>query len=91
MQAELYGQRAAQAVRRESAAALKGAYLKRYGIPARMFNGVRVSLDGKWHRSRSNSAGDSAAADCQRRAEMRLRVAEGVTSEVASVGQIGCS
>ena len=30
-----------------SASSLKGAYLKRYGIPARMFNGVRVSLDGK--------------------------------------------
>ena len=30
-----------------SAASLKGAYLKRYGIPARMFNGVRVSLEGK--------------------------------------------
>ena len=30
-----------------SAAPLKGAYLKRYGIPARMFNGVRVSLEGK--------------------------------------------
>ena len=30
-----------------SAASLKAAYLKRYGIPARMFNGVRVSLEGK--------------------------------------------
>ena len=30
-----------------SAAPLKGAYLKRYGIPARMFNAVRVSLEGK--------------------------------------------
>ena len=30
-----------------SAASLKGAYLKRYGIPARMFNAVRVSLEGK--------------------------------------------
>ena len=30
-----------------SAASLKTAYLKRYGIPARMFNGVRVSLEGK--------------------------------------------
>ena len=30
-----------------SAASLKSAYLKRHGIPARMFNGVRVSLDGK--------------------------------------------
>ena len=30
-----------------SAASLKSGYLKRYGIPARMFNGVRVSLEGK--------------------------------------------
>ena len=30
-----------------SAVSLKGAYLKRYGIPERMFNGVRVSLEGK--------------------------------------------
>ena len=30
-----------------SAVSLKGAYLKQYGIPARMFNGVRVSLEGK--------------------------------------------
>ena len=29
------------------AASLKVAYLKRYGIPARMFNAVRVSLEGK--------------------------------------------
>ena len=30
-----------------SATSLKSAYLKRYGIPARMFNAVRVSLEGK--------------------------------------------
>ena len=30
-----------------SAASLKSGYLKRYGIPARMFNAVRVSLEGK--------------------------------------------
>ena len=29
------------------ATSLKGEYLKRYRIPARMFNGVRVSLEGK--------------------------------------------
>ena len=29
------------------ATSLKSDYLKSYGIPARMFNGVRVSLDGK--------------------------------------------
>ena len=30
-----------------SATPLKGAYLERYGIPARMFNAVRVSLEGE--------------------------------------------
>ena len=30
-----------------SATSLKKAYLKRYGIPARMLNGVGVSLEGK--------------------------------------------
>ena len=30
-----------------SASSLKSEYLQRYGIPARMFNGVRVSLEGK--------------------------------------------
>ena len=49
--AELYGrvQRKlfAEVAAGRSAAALKSGYLKRYGIPARMFNGVRVSLEGK--------------------------------------------
>ena len=31
----------------ELPASLKRVYLQRYGIPARMFNGLRVSLDGK--------------------------------------------
>ena len=31
----------------KSAASLKTGYLERYRIPARMFNGVRVSLEGK--------------------------------------------
>ena len=49
--AELYGQVErrlfAEVSAGRSAASLKSAYLKRYGIPARMFNGVRVSLEGK--------------------------------------------
>ena len=49
--AELYGQverKLFVAVAAGRAAApLKSDYLKRYGIPARMFNGVRVSLEGK--------------------------------------------
>ena len=49
--AELYGrvQRKlfADVTAGRSATLLKSAYLKRYGIPARMFNAVRVSLEGK--------------------------------------------
>ena len=49
--AELYGRVErkvfAEVAAGRSAAALKSAYLKGYGIPARMFNGVRVSLEGK--------------------------------------------
>ena len=49
--AELYGrvQRKlfAEVMAGRSAASLKNEYLKRYGIPARMFNGARVSLEGK--------------------------------------------
>ena len=37
----------ADVVAGRSAASLKSVYLQRYGIPARMFNGVRVSLEGK--------------------------------------------
>ena len=48
---ELYGrvQRKlfAEVAAGRSTMSLKSAYLKRYGIPARMFNAVRVSLDGK--------------------------------------------
>ena len=49
--AELYGRMQrklfADVAAGSSASSLKAAYLKRYGIPARMFNGVRVSLEGK--------------------------------------------
>ena len=49
--AELYGhvQRKlfAQVAAGQPAASMKSEYLRRYGIPARMFNGVRVSLEGK--------------------------------------------
>ncbi len=48
---ELYGRAErklfAEASAGRSAASLKSRYLKEYGIPARMFNGVRVSLEGK--------------------------------------------
>ena len=49
--AELYGKVErrlfAEVAAGRSATSLKSQYLKRHGIPARMFNGVRVSLDGK--------------------------------------------
>ena len=49
--AELYGcverKLFAEVSTGRSATSLKSGYLKRYGIPARMFNGVRVSLEGK--------------------------------------------
>ena len=50
-----------------SAASLKGGYQKRYGIPARMFNGVRVSLEGKVASAREQqkaAGGQPGAADC---------------------------
>ena len=37
----------ADVVAGRSAASLKSDYIKKHGIPARMFNGVRVSLEGK--------------------------------------------
>ena len=37
----------ADVVAGRSAASLKSNYIKKHGIPARMFNGVRVSLEGK--------------------------------------------
>ena len=43
MERRLFGQVAAG----RSAALLKSGYLKRYRIPGRVFNGVRVSLEGK--------------------------------------------
>ena len=49
--AELYGRVEhklfADVAADRSASSLKSAYLERYGIPARMFNAVRVSLEGK--------------------------------------------
>ena len=49
--AELYGRVEhklfADVAADRSATSLKSAYLERYGIPARMFNAVRVSLEGK--------------------------------------------
>ena len=49
--ASLYGQMQrklfADVAAGSSAASLKSAYLQRYGMPARMFNAIRASLDGK--------------------------------------------
>ena len=48
-----------------SATSLKNAYLREYRIPARMFNGVRVSLEGKIasvREAREVAAGQPATA-----------------------------
>ena len=49
--AELYGlverKLFADVAAGRSAASLKSDYIREHGIPARMFNGVRVSLEGK--------------------------------------------
>ena len=49
--AELYGRAErklfADVATGKSARSLKGVYLRRYGMPARMFNAIRVSLEGK--------------------------------------------
>ena len=49
--AELYGQVQrklfAEVAAGRSGAPLKNAYIKEHGIPARLFNAVRVSLEGK--------------------------------------------
>ena len=72
--AELYGrvQRTlfAEMAAGESAASLKSEYLERYGIPARMFNAVRVSLEGK---ARSVREGQKLRVDDLRRRIARAK------------------
>ena len=85
--AELYGrvQRKlfAQLAAGQSAASLKSEYLRRYGIPARMFNGVRVSLEGKvasvkeQQKLRLDSLG------------RRIARAEGQIADAAQRGRLG--
>ena len=79
--AELYGQVQrklfAEMVAGRSAVSLKSTYLERYGIPARMFNAVRVSLQGK---AVSVRKGQKLQADSLRRrisrAEKQIAQAE---------------
>ena len=58
--AELYGQVErklfAEVAAGQSATSLKSVYLRRYGIPARMFNAVRVSLEGNMSSVRETMA-----------------------------------
>ena len=67
-----------------SAASLKSAYLERYGIPARMFNAVRVSLEGQGRRrsASSRSCGrmlwGGALRGLSGRFPMPLKVADGI-------------
>ena len=65
-----------------SAASLKGAYLKRYGIPARMFNAVRVSLEGKVASVREQQK--LRLDDLQR----RMACAERQVSDAADYGRL---
>ena len=79
--AELYGQVQrklfAEMAAGRSAVSLKSTYLERYGIPARMFNAVRVSLQGK---AVSVRKGQKLQADSLRRrisrAEKQIAQAE---------------
>ena len=65
-----------------SATSLKSAYLERYGIPARMFNGVRVSLDGKVASVREQQK--LRLEDLQR----RMARAERQVSDAADYGRL---
>ena len=52
-----------------SAAPLKSDYIREHGIPARLFNAVRVSLDGKVSAVRAAqrfAGGQPGAANCSR-------------------------
>ena len=83
--AELYGRVErklfAEVAAGETAASLKSGYLKRYGIPARMFNGVRVSLEGKVASVREQQ---KLRLDSLGR---RIARAEGQIAEVAERGR----
>ncbi|MYH12348.1 MAG: IS200/IS605 family element transposase accessory protein TnpB [Rhodothermaceae bacterium] len=62
----------------QSAVSLKRAYLKRYGIPARMFNAVRVSLEGRMASVRAQQPLRLDSLDRRiARAERRIRAAAG--------------
>ena len=65
-----------------STTSLKSAYLERYGIPARIFNGVRVSLDGKISSVRETMA--------LRRESLQRRIAraEEQTADAAEHGRL---
>ena len=71
----------AQVAAGQSAARLKSEYLGRYGIPARMFNGVRVLLEGKVTSVKEQQ---KLRVDSLRR---RIGTAEGVISKVAQGGR----
>ena len=62
------------------ATSLKGPYLERYGIPARMFNAVRVSLDSKVSAMR--------AAQRLQQGSLQRRIAQ-AERQVAKAGEQG--
>ena len=85
--AELYGrvQRKlfADVAGGRSPGSLKRVYLERYGIPARMFNAVRVSLDGKISSVKEQQ---KLRADSL---QQRIARADGQVSDVAERGRMG--
>ena len=85
--AELYGRVErklfAEVAAGQSAPSLKSEYLKEYGIPARMFNGVRVSLEGKMASVREQQK--LRRDDLQR----RIARAERQVSDAAERGRQG--
>ena len=85
--AELYGQVQrklfAEMAAGRSAVSLKSTYLERYGIPARMFNAVRVSLQGK---AVSVRKGQKLQADSLRR---RISRAEKQIVQAEQRGRLG--
>ena len=85
--AELYGQVQrklfAEMAAGRSAVSLKSTYLERYGIPARMFNAVRVSLQGK---AVSVRKGQKLQAESLRR---RISRAEKQIAQAEQRGRLG--
>ena len=104
--AELYGRVEhklfAEVAAGRSPSSLKSAYLERYGIPARMFNAIRVSLEGKvasvkeQHKLRVDDLGRRIARAERQIADAAERGRQGQVHQkkrrlAKSATQIGCT